>query len=217
MVGLNAIGTEGVGTDTPDTQAIGYNPPISPNFKQVQMSIRSVVAQNNEVLSFRTNKKSFGYSKWVGSFVLPDMTEDQAREWKAWLTKIGAQGVFYVGDPDYFGPDGNVSHAGVVQQTTDDRSILIGKAFEPNVTNLFKKGDQFEVNKELKIVTKNVDSDSLGRAQLVFEPSLRNTNIRGKKIVIDEPKGEFRLDEGLSQWEDQNVLTQIDFPFEEVV
>lgn len=195
------------------------NPPPEPGFQQAQIAIRSVVPTSQNNFNFAQSNNNFGANKWTGSLTLPEMRQDQARDWKAWLVSLrGKQGTFKVSDPGYFGPRGAVRNQGTVTSVPqpDKGFYLSADGFQAN-TEIFKFGDQFEINGELKTVVQDIESGDTGSALLVFLPRLHDTNVVGKSIIYDQPQGTFQLDENLIQWEDQTVMSRIDFPITEAV
>lgn len=58
---------------------------------------------------------------------------------------------------------------------------------------VLRQGDFFQIGYELKMVTEDIWSDSLGDATLKFTPPLRNSPVDNDPIVTDDPKGLFRL------------------------
>jgi hypothetical protein len=192
------------------------NPPPSPGFNQVQMGVRNVVAETEQKFNLHRQQHDYGTSKWVGSLKLPVMTQDKARDWKAWVTSMrGSRGSFKISDPAYDGPRGDVSQSGTVVSVPNSL-YLLGKGFESNVSSLFKRGDQIEVNDRLKIILESIDSTENGKALISVAPRIRNKNIDGDTINISQPNGKFRLGDNVIQWDEETIITRLDFPIMEV-
>jgi hypothetical protein len=197
----------------PDTK------PPEPGFESAELAIRNVVQETSNSFNMVQRKNAIGNAKWTGSLTLPQMKQDQARKWKAWLTRMrGQRGTFRLGDPGYFGPYGSVNNQGTVKKvplSNDKGYYLDVSGYGANKT-VFKKGDQFEINNELKICVKDIESSNNGDALLIFMPRLRDTNVTGQSIIYDQPEGEFRLGENLNQWDDRTVISNIDIDVMEV-
>jgi hypothetical protein len=193
--------------------------PPQPGFDSAELAIRNVVQETSNNFNMVQRKNTIGSAKWTGSLTLPQMEQAQAREWKAWLTRMrGQRGTFRLGDPGYFGPYGSVNNKGIVDQVPlADKygHYLSTSGYESNKT-IFKKGDQFEINNELKICVKDIESSNNGDALLIFMPRLRDTNVTGGSIIYDQPQGEFRLGQNLNQWDDRTVISNIDIDVMEV-
>lgn len=194
-------------------------PPPTPGFEQAQIQLRSATAQSNSQFNFGDQRFSHGAMKWQGSLTLPEMTQDDAREWKAWVTGLaGKTGTFKLGDPGYFGPFGDVQNQGTVQFVPQPNTgfYLVGEGYQAN-TMIFQRGDMVEVGGELKIIVQDITTTDTGNALLLFMPRLHNTNQRGNNIIHDQPKGTFRLNQNLNRWDDQTIMTQLEFGISEAV
>lgn len=58
---------------------------------------------------------------------------------------------------------------------------------------LFRPGEYFAVNGELKVVTAQADADAQGEATVSFTPALRASPANGASVSISRPTARFRL------------------------
>lgn len=189
------------------------NPPPEPGFSQAQIRIQNIVQSSTNQFNLNKRSNTLNENKWAGSLTVDRMKESEARQWKAWLTSMrGQRGTFKVSDPLYSGPYGNVSNQGTVDSVpiSSKGNFLAVSGFDSNTT-IFKEGDQFEVDGELKLCVRDSETNNSGEALLTFLPALHNTSVSGKTIKYQDPKGTFRLDENNVMWEDEKLLTSIEF------
>lgn len=197
------------------------DPPPEPGFSRAQIQIRNVAPSSTNTSSLKQKRSHLGANRWAGTLVVDDMDQSRAPEWTAWITKMsGHTGTFRLGDPGYPGPRGDVQNTGTVWQTSaasgPDQTWVIAEGYQPNAT-IFRRGDQVEINGDLKIIGKDVQTNDNGRALMHVIPRVRDTNIEGQDIIHENPRGLFRLDQAVSQWDDRTILTMLEFPILEVV
>lgn len=70
---------------------------------------------------------------------------------------------------------------------------------DPSQT-VFRVGEYFSVNGELKVATFNSFSSSSGTGTVVFEPALRNPPPADEPIAISKPTATFRLANPIGGW-----------------
>ena len=95
-----------------------------------------------------------------------------------------------------------ISQPSIVAKT--DR-VLATKGWAVNEVGLLVPGDFFQLGTELKMVTRSVDSDGAGLANIDFEPPLRVSPADLAALTTSEPVGKFRFtDQFIAGWETTN-------------
>lgn len=196
------------------------DPPPEPGFTRAQLQIQSITTSSQNPSSLQRRTETLKQNRWAGNLVVNDMPQSKAKAWKAWVMRMtGKVGSFKLGDPGYPGPQGDVSKKGTIERTAEDNenvTWIVGKNYEPNTT-IFKQGDQIEIDGDLKIVVEDVKTDTSGRCFFHVIPRIRDNQIEGQAIKHDNPKGEFRLDQSISQWDDETIMSMLEFPIVEVI
>lgn len=80
----------------------------------------------------------------------------------------------------------------VVSSNGQYGGILQTNGWQPNQL-VIPRGSYFSVNNELKFITEDMWSDSVGNCALMFTPWLRKSPAIGDKITTNKPKSIFRL------------------------
>jgi len=85
----------------------------------------------------------------------------------------------------------------------------------PNITDILKVGDYFQIYNELKMITTNINSDSAGNAILEFEPPIRSTTlINGDPLILTNASCLMRLvDDSQAKWSNRDSAIVSDFSF----
>lgn len=195
------------------------DPPNDTDYMQVDLRLQNAVAQNQDTFSFETQYHAFSGQKWMIDVQLVDLGPNESEKWKAWLTKLrGRRGTFRLPNPNRTSQQGAVSTNGTVEDAlSSNRGAIRTSGWANSTTNLFREGDFFEVNDELKIVVQDITSDSSGEAVLIHEPEFRTAPSQGDTVVTTDPKSLFRLRNETVQWSDNGPSTSISFEAEEVV
>jgi len=148
----------------------------------------SLEANSREFISPFTRKSQIielPGSRWVGSLTYSLLTHDQAALFRSFNTQLrGKVNSFYI--EDYSHVRGGSGAAGVVDGASQTGNTLDTKSW-PNSTLIFKDGDYFEINDELKVISGDVTSSGTGTATLTFEPPLRLSPSDLDSIEVDNP------------------------------
>lgn len=136
-------------------------------------------------------------ARWNFAATWENMIEADARIFKAWLaTMRGQAGRFYAGDLSRKTPRGIVSGSGTVRTVTSAGATSLSSAWTPiNQTGWFLVGDYIQVNNELKIITADATTNSLGYSTLYFEPALRSALTIGMTITYTNCVATFKLND----------------------
>jgi hypothetical protein len=141
----------------------------------------------------------FQKAAWVLSFPLVIQTEQQARAWSAALASLSSFANHFKASPPGYTA---TIYSGTIPQV--DGGSQLGTSLDikncTNSTTVFRAGEYFEVNGELKIVTANAVSNGSGLATVNFEPALRASPTNSSSLVITNPKTKFRLADSSAAW-----------------
>lgn len=75
------------------------------------------------------------------------------------------------------------------------------KGAPPSATGLLLPGDWFEINKELKRVTAQLDSNAAGLGYLQFSPPIRNSPADSDPVIVNMPMGRFIMSATETGWD----------------
>lgn len=152
-----------------------------------------------ELLSGAEVYTVFNRAAWEMSINLVIQTEQQGREWSAALAGLSSFANFFKASPPaysgavYTGTTPQVDGAGQLGTILNLKNCT-------NSTTIFRVGEFFEVNGELKIVTSICNSNGSGLAVVNFEPALRASPANSANLVLTAPKASFRLAQPSAQW-----------------
>jgi len=171
-----------------------------PAIKAASASFGLVRADNAlELLNGAEVYTVFQKAAWVLSFPLVIQTEEQARTWSGALSRLSSYANhFKASPPGYTNPiyTGTVPQVNGAGQLGTTLSI---KNCTPSTT-VFRAGEYFEVNGQLKIVVSTATSNGSGIASVEFEPALRSAPADSSSLVIASPKAKFRLVDSSAAW-----------------
>lgn len=149
---------------------------------RVDFEVRSIFNRKRQVLAYPSG------SHWRVELEWRIMDELEAGEWRAFYALLqGRANTFELPIPTYDGPSSGYSGpAGLVNGAGQTGNSLITDGWS-NSTQIFRAGDLFTVNNELKIVTANVSSNGSGEATIPIEPPIRVPPANNAPLEIDEP------------------------------
>jgi hypothetical protein len=92
------------------------------------------------------------------------------------------------------------------QSANSDTLVITG--FSPSVSGVFLAGDYIQLGSassaQLYQVLQDASSNSSGEITLDIWPNLRTNVVDGAPVVVDSPKGIFRLANNISSWSINN-------------
>lgn len=88
----------------------------------------------------------------------------------------------------------------------NEATTLSTRGWKANTTVL-EPGDYIEIEKSLYIVNNKVVTTSDGTAQIVVQPNIRSNYDAGTDIIVDKPKGVFRLERADLGWDESDIRT----------
>lgn len=134
---------------------------------------------------------------WKLQFSMPTMSDDKQREWRAFLMALeGGGNEFLFAPPGYDGPAYSGPNPLVKGSGQTGNSIDCDGA--SNSVTVLQAGEYFHIvmasgNRHLGIATADADSDGSGNVTIAFEPMLRESPADNATVVIDAPKGRFKI------------------------
>lgn len=127
-------------------------------------------------------------SRWSVDLTFDNLDDYESRIMETLLYKLDAGGVVKIPDFGRFG----TNQTGIkVFSGGQTGMLLITSGWTPNTLICVNEGEYFEVNGELKYITKTSGSDSAGRCTIEFAPMLRNSPQSGDPVELRRPCGYF--------------------------
>jgi len=155
------------------------------------------------LLSRRAQTLSIGagtLDRWRGVYQTPPLSRSEARMWTAFFDALrGTEGCFVTADPGWDGPSAAlVAHL----QANGGPTLLSGAeprrctmaGLPPSSPSVMRAGDYFKVDRELKRLVVDADSNAAGEAVLIFEPTLRILPPTTSAVELIAPTLEARLE-----------------------
>lgn len=183
--------------------------------QSVQFDITDAVSSVVSPFTGQTQTYSWpGADMWAGTVALPTLTQAQADQWISFLMELrGIQNAMMLGDPMRSKPNGIVKGVPVVNgaQVAASQS-LVTRGWTANTFRQLLPGDYLQVGFRLHRVLDQVNSDSNGDATISIWPSLRDPVTDGQAIILNNPKGLFRLASNKRTWSsDCSLRTKLSF------
>lgn len=130
------------------------------------------------------------YFLWnfVGKYSLADNPSTFAGALRAFLLQLqGMANSFRLPLPEYTGPStGYIGAAGLVNGASQTGNSLITDGWTASAA-IFKVGDYFNINDELKVITANATANGSGQVTLAFEPAIRTSPADNLVLGIANP------------------------------
>jgi hypothetical protein len=154
-----------------------------------------------------------------GTMTLPPLTQDEADVWISFLMELrGMANCFFIGDPMKRYPRGNPGASVPVIDTPNlginivSSPTLCTRGWIASQPRLLLAGDYLQIGNRLHRVLNTVNSGADGTAQIDIWPSLRDVTTDGEPVLLNHPKGLFRLATNKRTWSaDYTGLTHISF------
>lgn len=126
-------------------------------------------------------------AKWAGTLTFDNLQGDEPRDLMAFFATLRGQANTFTISPSAAPLRGTAAGTGVVAGGSQTGNNLTTDGWTADQATLFKAGDFFEVNSELKMITETIASNSVGDATLVFEPPLRSSPADNASITVESP------------------------------
>jgi hypothetical protein len=174
--------------------------PSSPAPKQIQLEMNNIVAAPTNPFTGSTMQVLAwpGGDWWTAQIALPQLRPgEQVGTWQGFLAECrGKLNVFMLGDSSYQSPRGTAKGQPLVNGAQSPMAITLNtKGWTPNSYRLLLTGDYLQVGYRLHRVLDTVNSDANGDATISIFPSLRDPLTDGEQIILNNPKGLFRMQE----------------------
>lgn len=150
-----------------------------------------LVRKSVELRSPYTGKRqtiNFAYAVWMfsGTYSKADLVF--AGKLRSFLAQLeGKANLFRLPLPEYKAPStGYAGAAGLVNGANQTGKSLVTDGWTASAA-LFKEGDYFNINDELKIITADVSANGTGQATLNFEPAIRTSPADNLVLGVSNP------------------------------
>lgn len=192
--------------------------PTKPGFRSCEWYAIDTVATNVSPFTRQTQaQKWLGADSWQVTLTLPSLTQAQADDWVSALMEMrGMSNACQIGNPFKLHPRGIVAGAPVVDGGTVvaiGSETLYTRGWAANHFRLLLPGDCLQVGFRYHQVLNVVNSDGLGNAAISVWPSLREVPVDSAPLILNNPKGLFRLSTNKRAWSaDQTRTTKLSIP-----
>jgi hypothetical protein len=145
---------------------------------------------------------SHPYAIWQMEISLPPMLPAQAGAWKAFILQLsGRKGTFLAGDPDMKLPRGTATGATINGASQTGNVITVSGM----VNTTLLKGDYIQIGQRLHMVCNDHGGGGTGVTILEIEPALRSSPANGSSVIVQNPKGLWRLASDDIGWDSDHV------------
>lgn len=172
----------------------------------VIMTLTRVVGLTESPYTLEEQTYRWPGERWSIDFRLPPITNRAtASDWMAFGSKLeGKYGRFLIGDPAARLPRGVATGTPLVNGGGATGNTLPTDGWTNSVTGILLKGDYIQlgtgVNSRLHMITEDVNSNGSGEANLSIVPALRVSPADNAPIVVNNPRGLFRLVDNTFAW-----------------
>ena len=182
------------------TAVSGYTPITYP-LSLPPTGVRSITWSKEEVVSFTEspyNFKRFYYrhagERWKVTIDLSFMSRENAGKWEGFLLNLeSGLRPFYFGDVFNTRPMGAAKGAPVISGAGQSGRVVNTRGWEASISDQLKAGDKLQINNNLYQITRNASSNSSGESTLNIWPSLKESYADGTSIILNNPRGIFRV------------------------
>lgn len=180
--------------------------PESSCFANMTMSMERIVARTTSPYSYEEQAFRWPGERWMLTVDMPPILDRRiANQWISFGLKLeGSYGIFLAGDPLGKEPQGVATGIPVTSSATLSSGTLSTTGWAANVTGILLDGDYIQIGTGLSArlhrVVEDVDSDGAGNAVLTLVPALRNSYADGTAVIVQNPRGAFRLQDNNFGW-----------------
>ena len=183
--------------------------PAKPDLRQVTLKTNDTNAVQRSPYTGSTQIQAWpGADWWSAEIALPQMTPVNAALWSGFLAECrGMLNVFLFGHPLFRKPQGKPKGAPVVSGVNAAMATTLStRGWKPNTNGHLLPGDYLQIGTTPTLATagqpglcryhrvcEQVNSDGNGNATITVWPSLREATTDGEVIILNNPRGLFRL------------------------
>tara|TARA_R110000824_G_scaffold82503_3_gene206806 strand:+ start:9154 stop:9759 length:606 start_codon:yes stop_codon:yes gene_type:complete len=180
-----------------------YSMPSAPGFSSASFGLRSNTQTFTSPLTGKLQVIELTGARWYASYTLPPLTEAEAGEWIAFLTKLrGQANSFFAHDPARTTAQGTPTGTPLVNGAGQTGTNLITDGWTAS-TLVLKAGDYISVaatQSKLFMVVDDAVSNAGGQVTLIIEPGIKTSPADGAEIKISTPTCVMRLDGSDVTW-----------------
>jgi hypothetical protein len=176
------------------------------NIAKIRLVANDVIGVSQSPFTAAQQVYKYTGQFWEADITLPPMKRADAEYWISFLLKLnGPYGTFLLGDPNGQTARGVATGTPVVDGSAQTGNELDTDGWTPDTTGILKAGDYIQIgsgiSSRLYKVLEDVNSDASGNATLTLWPNLRTSPADNASIVVNSPKGLFRLNSAQQSWD----------------
>ena len=175
--------------------AIAYpvSTPTSIGIASIEFRAMNAVAYSMSPFTFQGQVHAYQGQAWAADVTIPQVRKDLAEQWVAFLLSLrGQYGTFFLGDPNYDGPQGTATTL-TVDGTAGSSTVTA------TINGTLKAGDWFSLGAGNGSRLYKVVQDIVATGDMEIYPALRSDAV-AVSAEIDAPKGVFRLASNETAW-----------------
>ena len=193
--------------------------PATPGLRSVEFSFTDAVAVDVSPFTGQTQTQAWlGADLWGGTMTLPPLCQADADNWLCFLMELrGMTNALQLGDPLKPLPRGAVQGSVPVVRTAGGTMVAGGTTLYTagwvhSKARVLLPGDYLQLGYRLHRNLDVVNSDASGYAAISVWPSLREAPANGEAVVLNKPRGLWRLANNKRTWSaDISQLTRLSF------
>lgn len=159
----------------------------------VRLRLRDAVSFQESPWSFRRETQVWPGQRWELELQFTLLDRDESAALESFLLGLRTGGTWRQGDPYRSLPRGKGLGLPTVLSASAGSETLATQNWTPNVVDQVKAGDLLELDGSLYHIREAADSDGSGQATLTVAPHLRADYAAGTTVVLDNPRGTWRL------------------------
>lgn len=180
--------------------------PSSSCIASVVMTLKRVIGVTQSPFTLEDQSFKWPGEAWSIDFQMPPILNRRiAADWKAFgLALEGQYNRFLMGDPTARIPQGVATGTPQVNGINQTGNTLATKGWTNNINGILLKGDYIQLgtgeSSKLHMLIEDANSDGSGNANLSIVPALRSSPSDSAPIVVNNPRGVFRLTNNSWSW-----------------
>lgn len=180
--------------------------PLAPS--SYVLEVNNIVSVSTSIFTGQQQVYSHEGKYWTATIEFPGNKRSNQAALIAFLTSLKGQYGYF-----RFGPYGaEATPRGVATGTPlvkgagqAGSQTLQTDGWTPNVTNILRAGDYFQIGNNLYMCLKDVNSNSSGEASIDIFPHVRANTADNSPLTTSSPKGLFRLQDSKTSYNLTNI------------